>query len=298
MKEFHGQHAVKARQHYLDALNPTEGAADWLFALRDARKVISAALKASQNLQKIEQALNLDGAHMLVFRHLTAPPVSQDQFKLRCPAWSKSFEKGGRPVPHKEAEQIAGVFGKWRDRHLTRWLDKNRAPQLSDIREVLLAISPLIASQKIATARRNRIAADQEQAVIDLLIKKGWTRLPSRLISTQGAVPAKHFMQKTRFATASKTPQEVDIACGLKNTVVLAMECKVTNDETNSVKRVNDVIKKAVAWKDHYGNFVVTAALLQGVIAIKDVNRLLDNGIHVFWSHDLYSFETWLDKQL
>ena len=75
------------------------------------------------------------------------------------------------------------------------------------------------------------------------------------------------------------------------------MECKVSNDETNSVKRVNDVLKKATAWKDHWGNFVKTAALLQGVIAPKDVDRLIDGGVEVFWSHDLATFEAWIDSR-
>ena len=103
-------------------------------------------------------------------------------------------------------------------------------------------------------------------------------------------------MHKTRFATATATPQEVDVALGLPNTVVLAMECKVSNDETNSVKRVNDVLKKAHAWKAHWGSFVRTAAVLQGVIAAKDVMRLLDDGVEVFWSHDLTRFEHWLSQ--
>lgn len=72
------------------------------------------------------------------------------------------------------------------------------------------------------------------------------------------------------------------------------MECKVTNDETNSVKRINDVLKKAAAWQTHWGSFVRTAALLQGVIAFKDVERLLEGQVEVFWSHDLAAFENWL----
>ena len=92
--------------------------------------------------------------------------------------------------------------------------------------------------------------------------------------------------------------QEVDVACGLERSYVLAMECKVSNDETNSVKRVNDVLKKAAAWKAHWGNFVMTAALLQGVIAPKDVQRLTDAGVYVFWSHDLEEFLAWLSAQM
>jgi len=133
---------------------------------------------------------------------------------------------------------------------------------------------------------------------VDLLLGKGWTKLPSSLIDTRAAVSSKHFMHKTRFATKTTAPQEVDIACGLKGSYVMAMECKVTNDETNSVKRMNDIIKKATAWKEHWGSFVETAALLQGVIAAKDVQRLTDNGITVFWSHELGKFSDWLDSRL
>ena len=122
--------------------------------------------------------------------------------------------------------------------------------------------------------------------------------MPSRLIDTRAAVPPKSFMRKTRFATNTTAHQEVDIACGLERSYVLAMECKVTNDETNSVKRINDVLKKAAAWQSHWGSFVITAALLRGVIAPKDVQRLSDAKIHVFWSHDLPEFRTWLSAQI
>jgi len=141
------------------------------------------------------------------------------------------------------------------------------------------------------------LAYEQENAVVTLLERDGWTKLPSKLIDTRAAVPPKHFMHKTRFATKTR-PQEVDIACGLKNTFVVAMECKVTNDETNSVKRINDVLKKATAWQAHWGSFVGTAALLAGVVAPKDVQRLTDAGVEVFWSHDLDSFRKWLLPQV
>lgn len=61
------------------------------------------------------------------------------------------------------------------------------------------------------------------------------------------------------------------------------------------MKRINDVIKKSSAWKTQYGKFLTTAALLQGVIAPKDVQRLTDNDIEVFWSHDLDALSLWLD---
>lgn len=298
LKAIHAAHAAEAKRLYLEARDPAEVAKDWRLALSEARHVLAKALRASNSLADVAAALRDSGSHMLALRHFLAPPISQDQFKLICPDWPKASEKSGNGVPDAEAVAVAATFNGWRDRHLTRWLDANRRPTHSELREVLLALSPLIAAQTVATTRRNRLAAKQEQAVVQILMDKGWTRLPSSLIDRRAAVPAKHFMHKTRFATATATPQEVDVACGLRNTMVLAMECKVTNDETNSVKRVNDVLKKAEAWKTHWGSFVVTAALLEGVIAAKDVERLIDHKVQVFWSHDLDAFSAWLDKQI
>ncbi len=298
LKEFHTTESVKARELYLNQINPLEDAEVWHLALREAGKLITAALRASNNLRNLEQALVANGGHMLVFRHLIAPPLSQDQFQLRCPEWPKSSEKDERPVSLEKALKVASSFALWRNKHLTPWLDRDGIPSRAQLKEILLSVSPLIAGQRVATLQRNRYAAQQEKAVIDLLLQDDWAQLPSLLIDKRAALPRKSFMHKTRFATASVTPQEVDIACGLKNTGVAAIECKVTNDQTNSVKRINDVIKKAEAWRTHWGSFVITTAILQGVIASKDVARLIDHNIQVFWSHDLDRFKAWLDTQL
>jgi hypothetical protein len=77
-----------------------------------------------------------------------------------------------------------------------------------------------------ATARRNRLAFEQESAVMSLLIANGWTKLPSRLIDTRAQVNEKHFMHKTRFATSTVAHQEVDIACGLAGTFLLHLPGK------------------------------------------------------------------------
>ena len=147
------------------------------------------------------------------------------------------------------------------------------------------------------TESRNNLAAVQEGAVTALLAARGWTRMSSALIQTLSDVPASHYMHKTKFATTTQ-PQEVDIACGLGNTIVLAMECKVTNDPLNSIKRINDVLKKATAWQAHWGSFVRTAALLQGVINYNDVHRLLAANVEVFWSHKLEDFDAWIDAHV
>lgn len=287
----HVANASQAKALYLVKQSPTDLLADWRFANRDARRLVAKALRVSAFLANIEKALLTNCGHSLVFRHLMAPPVSQDQFKLLCPEWSKDAENKSRPASPVAAQKAQQAILTRLDPGLVTW--GSGAPSRKQIRTLLKVTAALIAQQRVATARRTRLAFDQEYAVISLLENDGWMLLPSKLIDTRAAVLPKHFMHKTRFATKTQ-PQEVDVACGLKGTYVLAMECKVTNDDTNSVKRINDILKKATAWHDHWGSFVRTAALLEGVVAPKDVQRLTDAKVEVFWSHDLNAFRTWI----
>jgi len=296
--EFHAAACDASRQHYLDALDAKQGALDWQEALAEGRGIVVNALKASDYLRDVAAALRQSGHHMLALRQMLSPPKSQDQFRFICSAWSKSSEKSGAPLGEEAAEAVGQSFAEWRSRRLTHWLDAGREPETAEIEHLILTTATLIASQRLATARRNRLAKEQEQAVIDLLEAAGWARETSRLVEESSDLPGLHYMHKTRFSSGEDQSQEVDIACGLGKSVILAMECKVTNDETNSVKRINDVLKKAAAWKYQWGNYVRTAALLQGVIKKDDVRRLLDAGVQVFWSHRLGDFSVWLNANI
>jgi len=133
--------------------------------------------------------------------------------------------------------------------------------------------------------------------MIDLLVELGYTQLPAKLVDEPGALAQDEFMHATKFETADGSTHEVDLAVGLPKRTVLALECKVSNDGTNSVKRVNDVLKKATAWKRRWGKNVVTGALLQGVYSPKEPRRLLEEDVEVFWSHRLDELEDWLLEQ-
>lgn len=290
--------AAAARAAYIDGLDHDGSREDWHTALREARGIIADALRASGYLTDPSAALMASGTHMTAFRHLLAPPLSQDQFKLICAAWKKGTEKTGQPLPEASARATAASLLDWLDPGVAPWLATGRRPNRAEVRNALQRTAALIAAQRIQTVKRNRHAVEQENAVTALLTGMGWTRRPSRQIDTRAELAPRTFMHKTRFATATATPQEVDIACGLNGTYVAAIECKVTNDETNSVKRINDVLKKAESWRHHWGSFVETVAILQGVIGGKDVDRLCDANVRVFWSHDLEPFTNWIASRV
>jgi hypothetical protein len=297
ISEENRRNADHARKLYIEGADSEGEATDWATSLAEIRLQVVAALAASNDLRDLRSALETDGKHMLIFRHLLAPPKSQDQFKLLCDAWSKGSEKSGRPQKPEAVCAVAKVLGQWMDRAIAPWLLLNRKPTDAERKLLVERVISFIAPKLTETQKRNRLSAEQESAVVRLLSDLGWTQLPSVTIDTRAAIPARHFMNKTRFATATTTAQEVDIACGFASSYVAAMECKVTNDATNSVKRVNDVLKKAAAWKLHWGSFVETAALLQGVIKPDDVQRLTDEGVKVFWSHDLDAFSAWVETR-
>jgi hypothetical protein len=295
VQDYHIEQAEFAELIYAKSMTSGSAAKDWYSSVAIARKMILQALRATDCFVDLPKGIAANAGHIKVLRHILAPPMSQDQFALWCKSYSKSKENLGSPLPWETAVIIGSVISGGRDKRLARWIERGVTPTSFEIKEVLGAVSPILSLQIMTTIRRLRLSFEQELAVIELLREKGWTAYSTPFIEESSSLPPKHFMHKAKFATKTR-PQEVDIACGCGKSLVLAMECKVTNDRTNSVKRVNDILKKATAWQDHWGSFVRTAALLQGVVGYKDVARLLAANVEVFWSHDLDRFSTWIDE--
>lgn len=291
---YHLAQCEKAVDIYVAGMAPGPLADEWRQVCRSVRRAILRTLIDTRGLRDLQSSLTTTGRHLLVLRHLFAPPISQDQLKLILKSYPKGAEKSGSKLTKAAADEFAAAFADRRDRALTPWLNGNGNPTRRQVNKVLHTLTPMISSQIFNTVRRNRLSAEQEKAVEDLLVSKGWIKDPSKTVNNTSDLAPKHFMRKTRCKTKTAT-KEVDIACGLNPSLIMAMECKVTNDETNSVKRIGDVMNKVKAWNDKWATFIQTAALLQGVIKYKSVEELLDAGVEVFWSHDLQRLSDWLD---
>ncbi len=78
-----------------------------------------------------------------------------------------------------------------------------------------------------------------------------------------------------------------DVPARLRDGRLLLLECKVSNSAVNSLKRLNDVIKKAQRWRDSFGRgMCITAAVLSGVYKV-DHLFLAQRDVCIFWERDL-----------
>lgn len=289
--EEHLRERSNAESSYAQGRDSETERALWVQYFNSARSEVDEALKASDNLKNISGALTVSGFHSRALRTLLAPPLSQDQFKIVCPLWPKSSEKNGKPISAEAAAAYSQVF--------QARSDPTRSSNLGDPPKRVQSIEAtaiLIANTEYGTARRMILANAQQESVVSLLESRGYKKVSLGTVDEPGVLPEKCFAVATQFRTADGSSHEVDIAVGLRKKVILAIECKVSNDKTNSVKRVNDILKKATAWKRQWGQFVVTGALLQGVFSDKEPRRLMDNDVELFWSHRVDLINEWLDQ--
>lgn len=287
--QFHLQECQQATQVYIQDMETQFQSEFWKECLAEASEEVTATLVATNNLTDIKKALKESGRHSRALRFLLGPPLSQDQFQLACPEWSKGSEKTGSKLKEEVAEAFQKTFQQWKDPLRTNTLNQESARV-----KAIYSTAILIAQTEFSTKKRMRLAKAQEQAAIEVLLKIGFVKVDLGKVDQPGTLAVGHFARATQFATADGSSHEVDIAVGLKNRRILALECKVSNDKTNSVKRTNDVLKKAAAWKTQWGRFVITGALLQGVFGNNEPRRLLEAEVELFWSHRLNLLEEWI----
>src|SRR5690606_23962035 len=129
----------------------------------------------------------------------------------------------------------------------------------------------LIASQRLQTDRRNEGKREQEFQVHDALKGVGFIEDPPRQIRVlRDAPPPGRFCQEAMLGG-----RKADVVIGLHDQRIMAIECKVSNSSTNSVKRLNnDAAAKAEQWRSDFGTVqIVPAAVLSGVYKL---HNLLD----------------------
>ena len=230
---------------------------------------------------------NLAGAYGKGFgealRYLAGPPISDDDLKVIADVDSlaPSVLSKNRADVRKVFEVIERVI----DRHRFPWLEEASVPTEQQREIALVASSVLLAAQRIATERRNDGKDNQETIVKDYLRGLGFTETPTMAINTivKGPGPMQF------CAECLLGERKADVVVRLHDTRLMAIECKVSNSSTNSVKRLNnDAAVKAEYWIKSFGTAqVVPSAVLAGVFKVLNLEQAQQRGLSVFWSQDL-----------
>jgi hypothetical protein len=226
----------------------------------------------------------LDGkSNQKAFRYLTAPPISADDLATVADA---NLTPSRLRVAPNEAARVRDTILTVLDSHRFPWFAAGRSATKAEKHAAVVASSALAAAREVETHRRNTSKDAQEQAVKDILASIGFKEVAVREIPMLTAAPSPgEFCGETRLAGT-----RADVVARLRDSRVMAIECKVSNSAVNSYKRlVHDTGGKAATWYRQLGSAqVIPAAVLSGVFSPANLEDVQNNkGVALFWQHRL-----------
>lgn len=223
------------------------------------------------------------------FRYLAGPPISADDLKVLAEAVLSPGRLRNDP---EMAKRVVQVVRMGMDRRRFPWVSENREPTEAERDAAVLASAALMASARLSTARRNEGKDRQEQIVEEALQRLGLAKVPVRRIATTNQAPQPgEFCRESLLGT-----RKADLIVGLYDHRIMAIECKVSNSATNSVKRVNnDAAAKAEVWLDEFGRAnIVPVAVLSGVYKTHNLINAQSRGLTLFWAHEMQQLTQWI----
>ncbi len=220
---------------------------------------------------------------LYVSRYLAGPPLSSDDLQTLsdvslAPSRIRSDPEGARGV----VEMILRVL----DRERFAWVSERRAPSPAERRAAVVATAALIASQRARTSRMNEAPQQQESLVKSRLAAHDFIEEDPRPIPNTFAAPAPGRFTGECVVGESR---KADVVVRLWDGRLMPIECKVSNSEVNSIKRLtNDAAVKARVWIEDLGRSnVVPAAVLSGVFGLPHLMEAQERGLTLFWAHSL-----------
>lgn len=279
---FRRERVEEPLEHYLDALD-------------EARGVVEEMLEETVDLSQLrDHAVEIiaDASRYEVLRYLPGPPISHHDLETVV---------GARITPTQvrrdtaRADAAAQVVLDGVDRRRFPWVGREAGPTEAELQAAVLATSALIAASRTATMRRSRGKKLQEAAVAASMTAIGMYQVPRRRkIQVLADAPKPgEFCPESKLGT-----RKADFVVGLYDRRVMPIECKVSNSELNSVKRLNnDAQVKAIGWREDFGrDQVVPVAVLSGAYKLASLQEAQDRGLALIWAHDLTQLTRFIDS--
>lgn len=223
-------------------------------------------------------------------RYLAAPPISEDDLKVLAdvPSLAPKRLRG----ESKLREQVASTIKTAIDPRRFPWYQEKRSPSAAERDAAILASAALAGAQRVSTDRRSQSKTEQEEAVRVELRSAGFEQIAPKPVETIAHAPAPgQFCSECLVGS-----RQADILLSTYDHRMVAIECKVSNSSTNSIKRLNnDAAVKAEVWRKDFGErHVVPVAVLSGVFKLRNLEEAQYRGLTLFWAHNLSPLTDWL----
>lgn len=239
-----------------------------------------------------EQAMNvlLDPDLLYAARYVAGPPISVDDIQLLANASLSPSQIKSDPA---SAKRVIETILLGLDRERFPWLAENREATEAERRTAVVASAALIASRRVLTSRANLSPARQQKLVRSTLRLNGFVEdTPKRIPNVSAAPPIGHFCGESVLGT-----RKADVIARLWDGRILAIECKISNSQVNSIKRLNnDAVVKANVWRQDFGDAnIVPCAVLAGVFGLRHLKESQERGLSLFWSHSIDEMITFIE---
>lgn len=229
---------------------------------------------------------------IVAFRYLGAPPISKDDLETLSGtglAWTQV------QLDPEKAKAIRNVLKAIVDPRRFPWIKEGREPTKRELDAAVLASTVAASAQRVQTERRTEEREEVQGAVEAVLVKLGYEesgKPPKRIRTLSGDAP-----RPGKYVTEAVIGEHnADIVVGLGDHRVMAIECKGSNSEINSRKRINkEVAMDAASWISRFGSDnLVPAAVIQGVFNPRYIETAQETPVVFFWTHRLVDLAEFL----
>ncbi len=277
IKNFRAERLEEPLEEYLDAFD------DYLEATEEF-------LEASVDLTQLEERaadIVTNKSRLKTLRYIAAPPISDDDLKTLAEV--SSLAPGALKKNPAALRDIVQTVMVAIDRKRFTWdFTKGAEPSEQERSAAVLATAALLASAHVATKRRHAQQHGQEDQVRQALLGIGYKEVKRRKIEAITDAPAiGEFCPESEVAG-----RKGDFVIRLFDGRVLVLECKSSNSELNSLKRLdNDTVAKARQWRERLGrSHIVAAAIIAGVYKLERLVAVQSDDLYLFWSHQMDGF--------
>ena len=277
--EFRARRLGEPLQRYLDAFDANEPINPALIGR------LSEVLASAHPPDEFMRSLWATEAGRTAFRYLGAPPISDDDLATLAEA---RLSAAAAQDPAGQRQRLIDVMRAIADPRRFPWVALQREPTQGELHAATLATTVLTASQRVQTLRRGDEKSMVEGAVKGLLVGMGWQLAASRPVNGVQSLLNDSPPPGTFLTQINVGSDNADVLVRLGNGRLLAIECKGSNSEINSRKRLNkEAAQNARAWLARFGGEVVPAVALQGVFKDRYLVEAQDTPMLIFWGHRL-----------